>query len=70
MDMRETDKLHETLSDRNIDVLINSAGPAHGSSKEFLGTRTEQVVEMIQVNVTAAIHVLRAVLSSMIKREQ
>ncbi len=68
MDLRQTDQLYDVLSDREIDVLINNAGLAHGLAEGFLGTQSEQVDEMIEVNVTAAIHVLRAVLPSMIRR--
>lgn len=70
MDVRQTVELYEILSDRDIDVLVNNAGLAHGLAEGFLGTGTEQVDEMIDVNVTAAIHVLRAVLPSMMKRKQ
>lgn len=70
MDLRRTEQLYELLSGREIDVLINNAGLAHGLSEGFLGTKSEQVDEMIEVNVTAALHVLRAVLPSMIRRRQ
>lgn len=70
MDVRHTPKLYESLAGRDIDVLINNAGLAHGLAEGFLGTQTEQVDEMIEVNVTAAIHVLRAALPSMIARRQ
>lgn len=69
MDIRQTDKIYEALSDREIDVLINNAGLAHGLAEGFLNTPSEHVDEMIEVNVTAAIHVLRAVLPSMIRRK-
>ena len=68
LDIRQTDKLNEVLSEREIDVLINNAGLAHGLTEGFLGIEPGQVDEMIEVNVTAAIHVLRAVLPSMIRR--
>lgn len=68
MDLRQTDEIYYVLSDRKIDVLINNAGLAHGLADGFLNTPSEQVGEMIDVNVTAAIHVLRAVLPSMISR--
>lgn len=70
MDIRLTDKLYETLCDRDIDVLINNAGLAHGLSEGFLGTQPDQIDEMIEVNVTAANYVLRAVLPSMVRRKQ
>lgn len=69
LDIRETTKLNEALRDRDFDVLINNAGLAHGLAEGFLGTAPEQVDEMIAVNVTAALHVLRAVLPSMIRRK-
>ena len=70
MDIRQTEQLYETFADRDIDVLVNNAGLAHGLAEGFLGTRNDQVDEMIGVNVTAAIHVLRAVLPSMIGRKR
>ncbi|MCR9139954.1 MAG: SDR family oxidoreductase [Alphaproteobacteria bacterium] len=70
MDIRQTEELYETFADRDIDVLVNNAGLAHGLAEGFLGTGNDQVDEMIGVNVTAAIHVLRAVLPSMITRKR
>ena len=70
MDVRRTDALYDALAGRDFDVLINNAGLAHGLAEGFLGTRPDQVDEMIEVNVTASIHVLRAVLPSMIRRKR
>lgn len=70
MDIRRTEDLYDVLAGRDVDVLINNAGLAHGLAEGFLGLHADQVDEMIEVNVTASIHVLRAVLPSMIRRKQ
>lgn len=70
MDVRRTEDLYDVLAGRDVDVLINNAGLAHGLAEGFLGLHADQVDEMIEVNVTASIHVLRAVLPSMIRRKQ
>tara|TARA_A100001037_G_scaffold221025_1_gene198836 strand:- start:1823 stop:2554 length:732 start_codon:yes stop_codon:yes gene_type:complete len=68
MDIRQTDQLYQELTARDFDIVINNAGLAHGLTEGFLGPAPEKVDEMIEVNVGAALHVLRAVLPSMKER--
>ena len=69
LDLRKTDKIYDRLSSYQCDVLINNAGLAHDLSAGFLGATHEQVDDMLTVNVSAAVHVIRALLPSMIKRK-
>jgi NADP-dependent 3-hydroxy acid dehydrogenase YdfG len=69
LDLRKTDQIYGCLSSYQCDVLINNAGLAHDLSAGFLGATSEQVDDMLTVNVSAAVHVIRALLPSMIKRK-
>jgi len=69
LDLRKTDQIYDRLSSYQCDVLINNAGLAHDLSAGFLGATHEQVDDMLTVNVSAAVHVIRALLPSMIKRK-
>jgi NADP-dependent 3-hydroxy acid dehydrogenase YdfG len=69
MDLQKTDQIYERLESYQCDVLINNAGLAHDLSAGFLGATPSQVDEMLTVNVSAAVHVIRALLPSMITRK-
>lgn len=69
LDLSRMADIHDRLGGRDFDILINNAGLAHDLTAGFLGATPAQVDEMIAVNVTAAIHVVRAVLPSMIARQ-
>jgi len=69
LDLRKTDQIYDCLGSYQCDVLINNAGLAHDLSAGFLGATPEQVDDMLTVNVSAAVHVIRALLPSMIKRK-
>jgi NADP-dependent 3-hydroxy acid dehydrogenase YdfG len=69
LDLRNTDEIYDRLGHYQCDVLINNAGLAHDLSAGFLGATPGQVDEMIAVNLSAVVHVVRAVLPSMIVRK-
>ena len=51
-----------------VDVLINNAG--FGEYGEFLQTKLEMQVNMVQVNCTAVVHLTRLFLPAMVERRQ
>lgn len=67
LDLKDTDAVYGALKGRQIDVLVNNAGLGRGY-EGFLKSRPEEINEMIDLNVTAAIHVTHAVLGGMIER--
>ena len=69
LDLRDTDALYATLEDGKYDVLINNAGLGRGFDSLVNASR-EDIERTIDTNVTAAIHVTRAVLPGMIERQR
>ena len=67
LDLRDTDAVYERLSGLEVDVLVNNAGLGRGY-EGFLKSSKDQIDEMIEVNVSAAIHVVRAVAEGMAAR--
>ena len=67
LDLKDTDAVYAALKGREIDVLVNNAGLGRGY-EGFLKSRPEEINEMIDLNISAAIHVTHAVLSGMIER--
>ncbi len=67
LDLKDTDGVYEALKGRKIDVLVNNAGLGRGY-EGFLKSRPEEINEMIELNVSAAIHVTHAVLGGMAER--
>ena len=70
VDLRDTDGIYRCLGARDFDVVVNNAGLAHGSPGGFAKMKPGQIDEIVAVNLTAAIHVLRATLPSMIARKR
>jgi len=66
-DLRDQDFIYETLGRLEIDVLVNNAGIGRAFVSFFSATR-EDIDTSIDVNVTSALHVMRAVVPGMIKR--
>lgn len=62
------DEIFEMLQESSIqlDALVNNAG--FGANGPFRGADTQQVLDMIQVNVTALVHLTRLVLPDMVER--
>ncbi len=69
LDVRDTDAVYDKLGGLEIDVLVNNAGLGRGF-EGFLKSTKPEIDEMIQVNVTAAIHVVRAVADGMASRRR
>ncbi len=69
LDVRDTDAIYAKLGGLEIDVLVNNAGLGRGY-EGFLKSTQMDIDEMIQVNVTAAIHVVRAVAEGMAGRKR
>lgn len=67
LDLKDTEAVYSAFGEREIDVLVNNAGLGRGY-EGFLNTSAEQIDEMIDLNVSAAIHVVRAVLGGMVSR--
>ncbi|NNF78868.1 MAG: SDR family oxidoreductase [Rhizobiales bacterium] len=67
LDLKDTDAVYAALNGREIDVLVNNAGLGRGY-EGFLKSSPEEINEMIDLNVSAAIHVTHAVLGGMIER--
>ncbi|HXN33091.1 MAG TPA: SDR family oxidoreductase [Polyangiaceae bacterium] len=67
-DDRAPERIAAELSRRAIDVefLVNNAG--FGATGAFAGLDTARELEMVRVNVTAAVHLTRLLLPSMIAR--
>ena len=69
LDMTDTDALYRTLGALEIDILVNNAGLGRGFAG-FLNSSKAEIDEMIEVNVTAAIHAVRAVGEGMVQRQR
>ncbi len=67
LDLKDTDAVYGALKGREIDVLVNNAGLGRGY-EGFLKSRPEEINEMVDLNISAAIHVTHAVLGGMIER--
>ncbi len=69
LDLTDTDAVYAELAEREVDVLVNNAGLGRGYEGFFKSTRTE-IDETIDLNVGAAIHVVRAVAAGMVTRRR
>ena len=69
LDLRDTDALYDTLESTEYDVLINNAGLGRGYNSLAVASR-EDISRTIETNVTAAIHVVHALLPGMIARQR
>ena len=67
LDLKDTDQVYAALEGREIDVLVNNAGLGRGY-EGFLKSTPDEINEMIELNLAAAIHVTHAVLSGMVER--
>lgn len=69
LDLKDTNGLYQALGEIEVDVLVNNAGLGR-AYEGFLHSRPDQLDEMIDVNVSAAIHVVRAVMGGMVERKR
>lgn len=69
LDLRDTDALYARLAELDVDVLVNNAGMGRGYDTLFKASR-EDIDRTLETNVTAAVHVVRAVTPGMIARKR
>lgn len=69
IDLLDTDAIYTTLGELNVDVLVNNAGMGRGFDNLINASR-EDIDRTLDTNVTAAIHVLRAVMPGMVERKR
>ena len=69
LDLHDRDAIYDRLGGLGIDVLVNNAGLGRGFTG-FLESDRDEIEEMIDINVTAAIHVVRAVAAGMAERKR
>ncbi len=69
LDVRDTNAVYDCLADLEIDILVNNAGVGLGYQR-FLGASPADIDATLATNVTAAVHVLRAVLPGMVARRR
>ncbi|MEM7429002.1 MAG: SDR family oxidoreductase [Pseudomonadota bacterium] len=67
LDLKDTDAVYDALGTLEVDVLVNNAGLGRGY-EGFLKSSSDEIDEMIDLNVSAAIHAVRAVLGGMVER--
>jgi len=69
LDLTDTDAVYAKLGDREFDILVNNAGLGRGYEGFFKSSKAD-IDQTIDLNVTAAIHVVRAVAAGMVTRER
>jgi len=69
LDLLDTDALYRVIGGIETDVLINNAGMGRGFDT-LAGASREDIQRTIDTNVTAALHVVHAVLPGMIERHR
>ncbi len=69
LDVCDTDAVYAMLSDLEIDILINNAGLGRGFDNLVHASR-EDIERTIDTNVTALLHVTRAIAPGMVKRKR
>ncbi len=69
LDVRDTSRIFEVISDLDADIVVNNAGLGRGFGK-LHEARPEDIDATIDTNVRAAIHVLRASLPGMLSRNR
>ncbi len=69
LDLCDTDALYRVLGEIEVDVLVNNAGLGRGFDTIVNASR-EDIERSIDTNVTAALHVVRAVVPGMVERRR
>ncbi|MBT3702356.1 MAG: SDR family oxidoreductase [Alphaproteobacteria bacterium] len=69
LDLRDQAALYDTLGALDVDILINNAGLGRGF-EDFTTTPAADIDVTIQVNVLAALHVVRACVGGMKERQR
>ena len=66
-DVRETESIYQLFESSRLDILVNNAGLGRGF-EALADTRPEDIDKTIETNLSASLHLLRAVLPGMIER--
>jgi 3-hydroxy acid dehydrogenase / malonic semialdehyde reductase len=69
LDLRDQEALYDTLGALDVDILVNNAGLGRGF-EDFTTTPPADIDITIQVNVLAALHVVRACVGGMKERQR
>jgi len=70
LDLRDTAAVHRLFGGLEIDVLVNNAGMGLGYEGGFLTLAPEEIDAQIETNLSAALHVTRAVAPGMAARRR
>jgi len=68
LDLTDTDAIYSKLPDLEAGILVNNAGIGRGH-EGFLHSSPDDIDQMIELNVSAAFHVARAVSEGMVARK-
>ncbi|MFB7892510.1 SDR family oxidoreductase [Microbacterium sp. NPDC056044] len=68
LNLRDTAALEEALSGVEADIVLNSAGVSRMGN--ILGSSRDDVDDMVDVNLTAVLHVVRCLLPGMVERDR
>jgi NADP-dependent 3-hydroxy acid dehydrogenase YdfG len=68
LDLTDTNAIYDELSGLDADILVNNAGLGRGY-EGFLRSTANEIEEMINLNVSAAFHVTRALAEGMVNRK-
>ncbi len=69
LDLKDTAAVYDALGGLEFDILVNNAGLGRGY-EGFLKSTSAEIDEMIDLNVSAAMHVVHAVLGGMADRKR
>lgn len=69
IDLRDTDALYAGLERLDVDILVNNAGMGRGFGN-FADASRDDIDRVLETNVQAAVHAVRAVLPGMIARKR
>lgn len=69
LDVCDTRAVYDRLGELSIDVLINNAGVGRGF-EQLISASPDDIESTLGTNVTAAVHVLRAVVPGMVERQR
>lgn len=68
-DLSDSSAIYDQVGSLDVDILINNAGVGR-SFEGFLKSTQDEIDELININVTAAIHVVRALVDGMAARKR
>lgn len=68
LNLRDTEALESALTGLEADIVVNSAGVSRAGN--ILGATREDVDDMVDVNLTAVLHIMRLLLPGMVQRDR